>query len=167
MISLAFRAHLDRCVHINAYSADRGTCIIHQNEAGPLWLTSLLLNIVIVSLSSNVLLLKGSMYHYLIKFFWLFFKPLHHCSFHFFIKAIYQHKYLSTLQTHERRFKRQTLYQWQGNEKLLHFTLGPYLIFGSVKQGGIKYHYWVFGMTGLNPGLLDHCQTLYPLWIKD
>ena len=30
---------------------------------------------------------------------------------------------------------------------LLHFTLDPYLIMVSVKQGGIKYHFWVFGMT--------------------
>ena len=33
---------------------DTGTCIIHQNEAGCLWITSLLLNIVTVSLNSNV-----------------------------------------------------------------------------------------------------------------
>ena len=31
-----------------------GTCIIHQNEAGPLWIISLLLNIVTISLNSNV-----------------------------------------------------------------------------------------------------------------
>ena len=30
---------------------------------------------------------------------------------------------------------------------LLHFTLDPYLITLSVKQGGIKYHFWVFSMT--------------------
>ena len=29
----------------------------------------------------------------------------------------------------------------------LHFTLDPYLIMLSVKQGGIKYHFWVLGMT--------------------
>ena len=29
----------------------------------------------------------------------------------------------------------------------LHFTLDPYLIMLSTKQGGIKYHFWVFGMT--------------------
>ena len=29
----------------------------------------------------------------------------------------------------------------------LHFTLHSYLIMLSVKQGGIKYHFWVFGMT--------------------
>ena len=35
---------------------------------------------------------------------------------------------------------------------LLHFTLETYLI----KQGGIKYHFWVFGMTrpGIEPRLL-------------
>ena len=36
---------------------------------------------------------------------------------------------------------------------LLHFTIDPYLIVLSVKQGGIKYHFWVFGMTrrGVEP----------------
>ena len=34
---------------------------------------------------------------------------------------------------------------------LLHFTLDPYLIMLSVKQAGIKYHFWVFGMT--RPGI--------------
>ena len=34
---------------------------------------------------------------------------------------------------------------------LLHFTLDPYLIMLSVKQGGIKYHFWAFGMT--RPGI--------------
>ena len=36
---------------------------------------------------------------------------------------------------------------------LLHFILDPYLIMLSVKQGGIKYHFWVFGMTraGIEP----------------
>ena len=36
---------------------------------------------------------------------------------------------------------------------LLHFTLDPYLIILSVKQGHIKYHFWVFGMTwsGIEP----------------
>ena len=34
---------------------------------------------------------------------------------------------------------------------LLYFTLDPYLIMLSVKQGGIKYHFWVFGMT--RPGI--------------
>ena len=32
---------------------------------------------------------------------------------------------------------------------LLHFTLDPYLIMLSVKQGRIRYHFWVFGMTRL------------------
>ena len=30
---------------------------------------------------------------------------------------------------------------------LLHFTFDPYFIMPCVKQGGIKYHFWVFGMT--------------------
>ena len=34
---------------------------------------------------------------------------------------------------------------------LLHFTLDPYLVMLSVKQGGIKYHFWVFRMT--RPGI--------------
>ena len=36
---------------------------------------------------------------------------------------------------------------------LLYFTSDPYLIMPSVKQGGIKYHFWVFGMTrhGIGP----------------
>ena len=34
---------------------------------------------------------------------------------------------------------------------LLHFTLNPYLIVLSTKQGGIKYHIWVFGIN--RPGI--------------
>ena len=34
---------------------------------------------------------------------------------------------------------------------LLYFTLDPYFIMPSIKQGGIKYHFWVFGMT--RPGI--------------
>ena len=36
---------------------------------------------------------------------------------------------------------------------LLHFTLDPYLIMLCAKQGGTKYHFWVFGMTrsGIEP----------------
>ena len=34
---------------------------------------------------------------------------------------------------------------------LLDFTLDPYLIMLSVKQGGIKYHFGVFGMS--RPGI--------------
>ena len=64
---------------------DTGTCIIHQNKAGPLWITSLLLNIVIVSLNSNVPPSNESMYLYVVKFCWLFFEPLHRCSFHFLV----------------------------------------------------------------------------------
>ena len=47
---------------------------------------------------------------------------------------------------------------------LLHFTLEPYLIMLSVKQGGIKYHFWVFGMTrsGIEPWPFqkDYTQTI-------
>ena len=35
--------------------------------------------------------------------------------------------------------------------ELLHFTLDPYLVMLKVKQSGIKYHFWVFGMT--QPGI--------------
>ena len=31
--------------------------------------------------------------------------------------------------------------------ELLHFTLDMYLVMLSVKQGGVKYHFLVFGMT--------------------
>ena len=34
---------------------------------------------------------------------------------------------------------------------MLHFTLDMYLILQSVKQGGNKYHFWVFGVT--RPGI--------------
>ena len=53
---------------------DIGTCIIQENEAGPLWMTSLLLNIVTISLNSNVPLSNESMYACLIKFCLLFFE---------------------------------------------------------------------------------------------
>ena len=49
---------------------------------------------------------------------------------------------------------------------LLHFTLDMYLIMLNVKQGDIKYHFFeslVQLDLGLNPGLLDHWQTLYPI----
>ena len=46
---------------------------------------------------------------------------------------------------------------------LLYFTLDPYLIMLSVKQGGIKYHFLeslVWLDLGLNPGLPGHWRTL-------
>ena len=54
---------------------------------------------------------------------------------------------------------------------LLHFTLDPYLIMLSVKQGGIKYHFFlVFGMTRLgiepwSPGPLVNTLTDRPIYI--
>ena len=40
---------------------------------------------------------------------------------------------------------------------LLHSTLDPYLIILSVKQGNIKYHFWVYGMNRRgNPSLRSH-----------
>ena len=49
---------------------------------------------------------------------------------------------------------------------LLHYTLDPYLIMLSVKQGGIKYYCWVFGMTRpgiepLSPGPLANTLSIY------
>ena len=35
-------------------------------------------------------------------------------------------------------------------------SFDPYLIMLSVKQGDIKYHFWVFSVTPLNPGLANH-----------
>ena len=49
---------------------------------------------------------------------------------------------------------------------LLYFTLDTYLIMLNVKQGGIKHHFFeslVWFNLGLNPSLLDHWWTLYPL----
>ena len=53
---------------------------------------------------------------------------------------------------------------------VLYFTLDPYLIMLSVKQGGIKYHFWVFGMTppgseAKSPWPLAN--TLFYIIIKD
>ena len=56
-----------------------------------------------------------------------------------------------------------------GRYFFLWINLGTYLIILSFKQGGIKYHFWVFGMTWwLNSSLLGHWQTLYPLdqWVN-
>ena len=46
---------------------------------------------------------------------------------------------------------------------LLHFTLDPYLILLSVKQGGIKYHFLSlsYDELGLNQGLPGHCRRLW------
>ena len=44
-----------------------GICIIHKNHSGSQWSTSLLLNIVIVSLNSNVQLSNKSMYFSFVK----------------------------------------------------------------------------------------------------
>ena len=51
---------------------------------------------------------------------------------------------------------------------LLNFTLDPYLIMLSVKQGRIKYHFWVFGMTrpGIeprSPGPMANTLTARPI----
>ena len=47
---------------------DTGTSIIHQNKDGSLWITSILLNIVTVSLNSNVPPSNESMYPCFMKF---------------------------------------------------------------------------------------------------
>ena len=51
---------------------------------------------------------------------------------------------------------------------LLNFTLDPYLIYLSAKQRGMKYHFWVFGMTrpGIEPrppGPLANTLTIMPI----
>ena len=62
------------CVRKNSFFfctgiiTDTETCIIDQNEAGPLWITSLPLNLVNVSLNINVLPSNKSMYTFLAKF---------------------------------------------------------------------------------------------------
>ena len=48
--------------------------------------------------------------------------------------------------------------------RLLHFTLNPYLIMLSVKQGGIKCHFFeslVWLDLGSNPSFLDRWRTRY------
>ena len=52
--------------------------------------------------------------------------------------------------------------------RLLYFTLDPYLIELSAKQCGIKYHFWVFGMTRpkiepLSPRLLANTLLIRPM----
>ena len=59
-----------------------------SKAAGRLWIPSLLLNIVTVSLNGNVPPSNKSMYSCFVKFCCLFFEPLHHCSFHFFVIGI-------------------------------------------------------------------------------
>ena len=49
--------------------SDTGTCKIYENEAGPQWITSLFLNIVTVSLNSNVPPSNESINPCLVKFF--------------------------------------------------------------------------------------------------
>ena len=51
-----------------------GTCIIQQNEAGLLWITSLLLNIVTIFHNTNVSLSNQNMYPCFVKFCGLFFE---------------------------------------------------------------------------------------------
>ena len=77
---------------------DTGTGIIHQIEDSCLWITSQLLNIVTVSLNSNVPPSNESMYVSLVKFCWMFFEPLHHS---------YNAYLLNRLSWHQREFKSQ------------------------------------------------------------
>ena len=62
--------------------------VMHLNEAAPLCIKSLLLNMVTFSLNSNAPPLNESMYSCLVKFCCLFFEPFHHFSFYFFITGI-------------------------------------------------------------------------------
>ena len=61
---------------ITGVITNTGTCIIHQKEAGPMWITSLLLNIGTVSFNSNVSPSNESMYPCFIKLCGLFFHSL-------------------------------------------------------------------------------------------
>ena len=50
----------------------------------------------------------------------------------------------------------------------LDFKLDPYLIMLSVKEGGISYHFWVFGMTWpvvepWSPGPLSNTLLIRPM----
>ena len=67
---------------------DTGTCIIYQNEAGLLCITSLLLNIVTISLNSNVPPFNKSMNPYFIKLCWRFFEALPSFGFHFLVTGL-------------------------------------------------------------------------------
>ena len=67
---------------------DTRACIIQQNRADLLWIISLFLNIVTISLNSNVPPSNESMYPYLVKSYWLFLESLYHCSFHFLVNGI-------------------------------------------------------------------------------
>ena len=75
---------------------DTVTCIIPQNEGTLLWITSLLINIIIVSFSSNLSPSSKNMYPYLVKFRLLFFDPLHHCSFRFPVTDIIIPSFIET-----------------------------------------------------------------------
>ena len=94
---------------------------IHQNEADPLWITSLLLHIVTVFLNSNVPPSNESMYPCPVKFCWLFFEPLLHFRFHFLVTGILFAFRLSSLQTHERglrgkHYLRETVTMWRSRD---------------------------------------------------
>ena len=73
---------------ITGIITNTGTRIIHQNEAVYLWITFLLLNIVPVSLNSNVPPSNKGMNPCLVKFCWRFFELFHYYSFHFLVAGI-------------------------------------------------------------------------------
>ena len=52
--------------------------------------------------------------------------------------------------------------------RFLHFTHDPYLIMLIVNQEGIKYHFWVFGMTrpGIEPRSLGPLMNTLPIIAK-
>ena len=58
---------------------------------------------------------------------------------------------------------------WKGHYSspwIAPFTFDPYLIVLSVKQGGIKYHFWVFGMTRLGIEPRSHWPLVNTLTIR-
>ena len=88
------------------------TYIIHQNEAGHLWIGSLLPHIVTVSLNSNVPSSNESMYPRPLKFCWLFFGPLLHYRFHFLVTRIM----FASQTLFNGAEEMQTLFQWRESE---------------------------------------------------
>ena len=121
------------------FSLVQETCIIHQNEAGPMWITSFLLNIVTISLNSNVPLSNESIYPCvwskteLAKWWyppsaWQWSTTHRHQDKrdnhliwvdNFTASSIltrFSAFSLLSHQPHEREFKRQTLCQWWGSE---------------------------------------------------
>ena len=113
---------------------DTGTSIIHQNEVRSLWITSLLLKIVTVSLNSNVPPSNEGMYtcqfcQSIMSPFWMPMLDYTQVSGKGENRLIRVNNFtassilirlnafrLSSIQTHKGGFKRQTLCQWRGSK---------------------------------------------------